>query len=108
MMDDGETPAQAAARELYEETGLVIDHSELIDLGRSEYTREKDYHLFLYRANYEVSENQHLLICESKFISRDGTLVEEIDQYLVTSLKTAVKLLNKKQSVIVEAAIKKI
>jgi len=33
LMDEGETPKGAAVRELYEETGVVLQESELIDLG---------------------------------------------------------------------------
>jgi len=33
LIDDGEKPAEAAVRELYEETGVKVAQEELIDLG---------------------------------------------------------------------------
>lgn len=34
LIDDGETPRQAAVRELYEETGVKVTEDKLIDLGK--------------------------------------------------------------------------
>ena len=34
--EDGETPVQAAARELHEETGLDVDHRSLVEIARYE------------------------------------------------------------------------
>lgn len=46
MTDPGETPLQAARRELYEEAGLRLDSRRFRDLGQFDYRRDKRLHLF--------------------------------------------------------------
>lgn len=96
LADAGETPAKAAARELEEETSLVINHKDLIDLGRSLYVAEKDYHLFLYHGPVEPPVEK--LICESTFKNKAGEDIREVDNFRLVSLAEAKTLLNKKQT----------
>lgn len=44
--EPGETPREAALREVLEETGLVLQPQLLEDLGRHPYRPQKDLHLF--------------------------------------------------------------
>jgi 8-oxo-dGTP pyrophosphatase MutT (NUDIX family) len=46
LQDPGETPLQAARRELFEEAGLRLDEELFSDLGEFEYRRDKRLHLF--------------------------------------------------------------
>ena len=50
-IEEGETPLQAAIRELQEETGLTHDGDGWVDLGRHTYNPKKNLHLFLYRVD---------------------------------------------------------
>ncbi|WP_321794470.1 NUDIX hydrolase [Caballeronia sp. J97] len=79
--DPGESPREAALRELVEETGIVLPAARLRDLGRFVYRRDKDLHLFAVR----VSESEVKLencVCESYFPRySDGTMIPEMDAY---------------------------
>ena len=79
--DPGESPREAALRELVEETGIVLPAARLKDLGRFVYRRDKDLHLFAVR----VSEDEVRLencVCESYFPRySDGTMIPEMDAY---------------------------
>ncbi|BBU27979.1 NUDIX hydrolase [Burkholderia sp. THE68] len=79
--DPGESPREAALRELVEETGIVLAAERLKDLGRFVYRRDKDLHLFAVR----VSEQEVQLedcVCESYFPRySDGTMIPEMDAY---------------------------
>jgi 8-oxo-dGTP pyrophosphatase MutT (NUDIX family) len=96
LAEADETPANAAARELQEETGLVINANELIDLGRFPYVSEKDYHLFLYRSKFEPQFEK--LVCESTFINKKGDETREVDNFKLIPLAEVHTLLNKKQA----------
>ena len=67
---DGETPAEAAARETMEETGLVFAPQVLVDLGRFAYTGKKDLHLF---AASSERVDPIALCCESTFVERGSS-----------------------------------
>ena len=95
-----ESPNVAAARELQEETGLWVDPSKLIYLGRYPYIPSKDYHLFFYRS--PIQPGLTSLICESTFLGRDGTQICEVDNFQFTTIEKALKILNKKQAAIVD------
>lgn len=47
--EPGETPLQTALRELREESGIVLQESDLIDLGKFKYTKKKNLYLFLFK-----------------------------------------------------------
>lgn len=80
-LDPGETPLEAARRELREETGLELDEHEFQDLGNSFYKANKRLHLFKVRAPADLVSLNHL-VCTSHF--RDavtGQLRPEMDGY---------------------------
>ncbi|CAM2167119.1 NUDIX hydrolase [Burkholderia latens] len=83
--EPGETPAEAALRELREETGIELDAARLIDLGRFAYRHDKDLHLFA----VQVADDEIDLArctCTSLFPSRrDGSLIPEMDAYRWTA-----------------------
>jgi 8-oxo-dGTP pyrophosphatase MutT (NUDIX family) len=74
-----ETPLQTALRETREETGLVLEASALIDLGRLAYRSRKDLHLFAARVpRFDTG----LLWCESRFDDdASGTRLPEMDGF---------------------------
>lgn len=99
LHDPHESEAEAACREVREETGLIINPELLVDHGRFPYTKEKDYHLFSCTIG-NVSLNE--LICESTFEAA-GQQIKEVDKYMLAQPKLAVEMLNKKQSEIFAA-----
>ena len=77
--NEGETPLQAALRETREETGLALDASGLLDLGRMPYRARKDLHLFAARLH---RIDPGLLSCESRFSdSATGARLPEMDGF---------------------------
>ncbi|CDY73666.1 NTP pyrophosphohydrolases including oxidative damage repair enzymes [Caballeronia glathei] len=79
--DPGESPLDAALRELVEETGIVLPASRLKDLGRFLYRRDKDLHLFAVRVAEDEVQLENC-VCESYFPRyRDGTMIPEMDAY---------------------------
>ncbi|AET89674.1 NUDIX hydrolase [Burkholderia sp. SFA1] len=79
--DPGESPREAALRELVEETGIVLAPERLKDLGRFVYRRDKDLHLFAVRVSAEEVRLENC-ICESYFPRySDGTMIPEMDAY---------------------------
>jgi 8-oxo-dGTP pyrophosphatase MutT (NUDIX family) len=77
--EPGESPAAAAARELREETGLVADPAEFVDLGTHEYLRDKDLALFLWRPE-RLPEPQSL-VCSATFPDGRGHRLPEFDRF---------------------------
>jgi len=66
MCDAGESPLQAAMRELFEEAGIGFDAGRFEDLGGFAYRRDKRLHLFRVRVTDELAQLGHLT-CTSFF-----------------------------------------
>ncbi len=73
-IDEGESPRDCAARELFEETGLVVAPSRLTDLGETPYNQFKTLHLFLMKTKLPNIRN---LKCTSFFTNPYGKEVPE-------------------------------
>ena len=71
--------ADAAVRELREETGLVVSPSELAVFGVHPYLRAKDLALFAWRPRQLPDPNS--LTCNSHFPLPNGTLLPEFDRF---------------------------
>lgn len=78
----GETTSETAIRELFEETGIRVNESDLIDLGWFAYNRFKDLYLYVVKID-DLDINE--LDCNSFFEDEDGVKHAEADEYkLVT------------------------
>jgi len=89
--DDGETYAQTAIRETFEETGLVIDSNDIQPLGIFKYKTNKDLYLFKCVVN-EMPEASSLS-CESFFVDDEGEYAE-MEKFAVVSINQAIKMVN--------------
>ncbi|MBU9613817.1 NUDIX hydrolase [Burkholderia multivorans] len=79
--EPGESPRDAALRELREETGIEIAPERLVDLGRFAYRHDKDLHLFAVRVAPDEIDLARCT-CTSLFPSRrDGSPIPEMDAY---------------------------
>jgi 8-oxo-dGTP pyrophosphatase MutT (NUDIX family) len=77
--EPGEDFAEAAARELLEETGLAVPATELAELGVHSYLRGKDLALFAWVLP-RLPDPQSL-VCSSRFALPNGTLLPEFDRF---------------------------
>ncbi|HEY3911761.1 MAG TPA: NUDIX hydrolase [Stellaceae bacterium] len=75
----GEDFAEAAARELLEETGLVVPPSALSALGVRPYLRGKDLALFTWVP--ASLPDPKTLVCTSHFALPNGALLPEFDRF---------------------------
>ena len=75
----GEGFTAAAARELFEETGLTVAPDELTELGVYSYLRGKDLALFAWVPR-ELPDPRSLS-CSSQFALANGTLLPEFDRF---------------------------
>jgi putative (di)nucleoside polyphosphate hydrolase len=66
LQDVGESPLQAARREMREETGLIFDEQLFEELGCFDYRPDKRLHLFKVRAPTDFDNLDHLA-CTSYF-----------------------------------------
>jgi 8-oxo-dGTP pyrophosphatase MutT (NUDIX family) len=77
--EEGEDFAAAAARELLEETGLVVAPEALAPLGVHAYRRGKDLALFAWAP--AILPDPKGLVCHSTFALPNGTLLPEFDRF---------------------------
>jgi putative (di)nucleoside polyphosphate hydrolase len=98
---DGESPLEAALRETHEETGLVLDASTVLDLGRREYTGKKDLHLF---ALVSPRIDPRELHCVSCFVERgSGRSRPEMDGFGWFAFDRVAELCTPKLAAVLEA-----
>ena len=71
--------ADAAVRELREETGLVASPDEVVALGVHPYLRSKDLALFAWAP--QPFPDPRSLACNSHFALPNGTLLPEFDRF---------------------------
>ena len=85
--EPGEGLAEAASRELFEETGLAVPAAELTALGVQAYLRGKDLALFAWTPPQLPDPKS--LACNSHFALPDGTLLPEFDRFGLFSWEEA-------------------
>jgi len=81
VASSGEAFAEAAARELQEETGLIVAPAALADLGVHAYLRGKDLAVFAWRQ--EVMPDPATLRCTSFMRLPGGGWIPEFDRFAV-------------------------
>jgi len=79
VAEAGESFVAAAARELREETGLVVSPEELVALGVHPYLRSKDLALFAWAP--QSLPDPDSLACSSHFTLPNGTSLPEFDRF---------------------------
>ena len=93
VAEPGESFAEAAARELLEETGLVAAPDELVELGVHPYLRGKDLALFAWAP--QPLPDPSSLACTSHFALASGTLLPEFDRFGVFAWEEALNRVGK-------------
>jgi 8-oxo-dGTP pyrophosphatase MutT (NUDIX family) len=93
LAEPGEDCAEAAARELFEETGLTAAPAMLAALGRHAYLPGKDLALFLWRV--PRMPDPASLCCASYFRAPDGKELPEFDRFGVFRWEEALEKLGK-------------
>jgi 8-oxo-dGTP pyrophosphatase MutT (NUDIX family) len=77
--DPGETFAEAARRELQEETGLTTPETALVPLGVKPYLRDKDLALFAWVV--DALPDPKTLVCSAFFDLPNGARLPEFDRF---------------------------
>lgn len=85
LIEDDEQPINAVIREVIEETGLLLNKSNLINLGVFEYLKTKDLQLFVYYT--DSLPDVSTLTCLSTF-EKNGTDYPEFDKYKYIEFET--------------------
>jgi 8-oxo-dGTP pyrophosphatase MutT (NUDIX family) len=99
--EPGEDFAEAAARELQEETGLLVPAAELTALGVHRYLRGKDLALFAWAPPHLPDPKG--LVCTSHFALPDGTLLPEFDRFGLFSWEAALGRVGKNMARVLAA-----
>ena len=86
--EEYEQPIATAVREMEEESGIVANEEDLIEIGWCEYNRYKDLWLFILPVE---SIDLEKLNCKSTFTDHDDFCIEkpEIDDYKMVSFEDA-------------------
>jgi 8-oxo-dGTP pyrophosphatase MutT (NUDIX family) len=91
--EPGETFAEAAGRELLEETGLTAAQAELQPLGVKPYLRNKDLALFAWVV--DTLPDPAALACSAFFTLPNGSLLPEFDRFGLFTIDEALGLVGK-------------
>jgi 8-oxo-dGTP pyrophosphatase MutT (NUDIX family) len=105
LIDENETPYQAACREVEEETGIIIQEKYLAPIDIFPYKPDKKLFLFYYRVNVIDIDS---LQCKSIFIDEDGKEKKEVDKYAWIDFEKSSKYLNRGQDQILQSVIQRI
>src|SRR5271157_1350989 len=89
VVEPGEALAAAAARELFEETGLMVAEAELRPLGVHSYLRDKDLALFVWTPARMPTPD--VLTCRSTFTLPNGGVLPEFDRFGVFAWDEALR-----------------
>ena len=81
LAEPGESPFDAARRELREETGITLDEHGWADLGRHRYRPRKDLHLFTRRVHTRDVRLQDCACTTSFRHPRSGRMLPEVDAF---------------------------
>ena len=105
VRNSGETLAEAAVRELREETGIVLKPEDLSLKGVFPYKKDKDLALFEYKAT-EPLDTEHL-VCVSFYENETlGKRLPEVDRFKMVDLREAKEKLNGSLYRIVRRAVR--
>ena len=80
VLDGGESPVEAALRELREEAGLALSADALRDLGVHRYLPRKDLHLFVVDPP-QPGLSTDACRCTTTYRGRSGRALPEVDGY---------------------------
>jgi 8-oxo-dGTP pyrophosphatase MutT (NUDIX family) len=93
LIEVGESPAEAAVRELLEETGLSAAAAALMPLGTHPYLRGKDLALFAWFPT--EMPDPATLRCTSIFMLPNGSVLPEFDRFAIVAWPEAIARVGK-------------